>query len=340
MARIRVVARLPIVTPIRIAAQLAAALSILSVALVLRPFDTSNASVGAMMADQTDACVANGEPSAESGDNLYALARGALERQAYPSSVRYSITVTAFERTERKSADYVALFHAANNVVRVDHFSRQERERPHVARGSNVWFQITLSMGGPTETILRKQLSKSETPTDILGIPELVPNYTFGMARFAAAAQTAAPDATSMPVIGSVTSRQRTYHVLYVGADRIGAVDLIHLSLQPVRDAERNRLREMWLDPHTCLPVKLRVAGNFTRSPATAVPWTITYQNVGGTLYLESESADAQLTVSGHTYDGLAITFGEFTTSVLSGLDELDLDFRRSASDDVLREPS
>jgi hypothetical protein len=279
--------------------------------------------------------------SAESGERFYAMARSALERQTYPPLVRYSITITAFDRGVRRTADYTASYLGRTNAVSVGRFSRQEKERPHVAYGTNVMFDVALAMGG-SATLVHKQLNESEVPTDVLGIPQLAPNYTFAIARRAdpAVRPTTSMDPTGLPLIGSVTTRQRAYSVVYAGSDHVGDADLAHLTLQPLRDPTRNRLREMWIDPQNCLPVRLRVAGNFTTTPASVAPWTITYRNVDGATYLDMESADAPLNVSGHVYDDVRITFsvGEAGTPTL--LDDLKASFDRSASKNVLREPA
>lgn len=290
--------------------------------------------------EQPDSCAATGASAAETGETFYAMARNALERQTYPSIVRYSITMTALNRGVPKTADYTALYLGRTNVVSVNRFSRHEKERSHVARGTNVLFEVTVAMGG-SATLFRRQLNKSEVPTEILGIPDLAPNYTFGISRRTdrEVQPTGSPDPDSLRVIGSVIARQRTYHIVYAGAHHIAEADLAHLTLQPVRDPGHNRLREMWLDPQSCLPVRVRVAGNFTTGPATAVPWTITYRNVDGSTYLETESADAPINAAGRIYDGLKITFSEVQTGAPSLLEELNASFKRPAAQNELREP-
>jgi hypothetical protein len=297
------------------------------------------ASLASDTVEQPHSCGATGASAAEAGETFYALARNALERQTYPSIVRYSITMTALDRGVPRTVDYTALYLGRTDVVSVNRFSRQEKERPHVARGTNALFEVTLAMGG-SATLFRRQLNKSEIPTEILGVPDLAPNYTFGIARTDRGVQPmGSPDPEYLRVIGSVTTRQRTYRIAYTGPDHIGEADLAHLTLQPVRDPAHNRLREMWLDPRSCLPVRLRVAGNFTTGPTTAVPWTITYRNVDGSTYLEAESADAPLNAAGRTYDGLKITFSEVQTGAPSLLDELNASFARPAAENLLREP-
>lgn len=56
------------------------------------------------------------------------------------------------------------------------------------------------------------------------------------------------PSGTPLPTIGYVNvTINADYYVVSIGADD----DLLHVVLTPRRDPERNRLRELWVDPHT-----------------------------------------------------------------------------------------
>jgi hypothetical protein len=280
-------------------------------------------------------------PPSEAGEQLYAQARNAVEHETYPRGVSYAIAVAASERGVAKTADYTALFRSGAEAVGVDAFSAQERARPHVARGANVQFKITLSMGG-SATIFRKQLNRDEEPTEVLGVPQLAPNYMFGLVRRTAVSYADPPSLAAdetLPVIGSVVARQRLYRITYAGSDTVADVTAPHLRLDPLRDPQRNRLREMWIDPANCAPVKMRISGNFTDTGTASVPWTITYQRLGGATYLDVEAADEPVTSRGHTYEQVMIWFRHVEERNLSSLDALNLDFRRAPTGQVLREP-
>jgi hypothetical protein len=68
------------------------------------------------------------------------------------------------------------------------------------------------------------------------------------------AAPAVAASGTPLPVIGSVTaSGEYDYKVVRVVPETMGKDDVYHLYLEPRRDPDRNRLREIWIDRDTAL---------------------------------------------------------------------------------------
>lgn len=93
------------------------------------------------------------------------------------------------------------------------------------------------------------------------------------------------PTGTLPPVIASVqVSANLDYYVVSVGMD----AGLLHLVLTPRRDPERNRLRELWVDPRTYELVKviatdrLFVEGEGMRTQIYPVLFTITMAHLNG----------------------------------------------------------
>ncbi len=62
------------------------------------------------------------------------------------------------------------------------------------------------------------------------------------------------PNGTPIPVIGRVSATgEYDYKVVNAVAETMGKDDVYHLYLEPRRDPDRNRLREIWIDKDTAL---------------------------------------------------------------------------------------
>ena len=58
--------------------------------------------------------------------------------------------------------------------------------------------------------------------------------------------------------------------VILLGKEKDDGVDVYHLALEPLRDPERNRLRELWVDAKTIL-IELLMAGFFAVARVVAM---------------------------------------------------------------------
>jgi hypothetical protein len=89
------------------------------------------------------------------------------------------------------------------------------------------------------------------------------------------------PAATPLRVIGSVsTVGEFDYHVVSLDYQR----DMVHLILEPVRDPERNRIREIWADAKTYEMRKLIATDKLfvEHGPVYGVMFTLTMGNLDG----------------------------------------------------------
>jgi hypothetical protein len=260
--------------------------------------------------------------------SIYGHARTVWLAQKYPDYLAYTIVVSVDERGVTKSNHYHSVYDALHDVVHVNAISDEEHAAPHVPTGINLHIRPKRQY----QTIVDKRVGNPEEAVDFLGIPLLAPNYSFGLAPYVAPEQSVTSDQLvaqirrqfndPMPAakaqelnsdgtlkeIASVSAQARDYVVTFDGTERVNGQPAYHLSLHPVHDPARLRLREMWIDPQTYATTQIVTAGNFT-TPQAMVPWTITFGTVDGVQYIASETADAPVSVGPHTYDRASISF-------------------------------
>jgi hypothetical protein len=116
---------------------------------------------------------------------------------------------------------------------------------------------------------------------------------------------------TTLQKIGRTGTVARTYDVTDLGDLTENGVVLHHLGLRPLRDPHRYRLRELWLDVKTSLPVRAVVAGIGNRWPLDAVDWRVDFKQLEGGTYIARETALASLSSDGGRLDEVTITFAE-----------------------------
>lgn len=125
------------------------------------------------------------------------------------------------------------------------------------------------------------------------------------------------------------------YDIALVGTEALGGSYAYHLRLQPRHDPAKYRLRDLWVDVYSYDVLKLVTQGNFTGAPMDAVPWEVTFQDIGGAMYIDTEKALAPLAFrSDRTFTSASISFSNIIEpeSKLPILPFMD-------SGQVLREP-
>ncbi len=151
-------------------------------------------------------------------------------------------------------------------------------------------------------------------------MPLISPEYSFGLdpSQPEPAIQSIpnAP-ASTLPTIATVSVTEHAYDITLVGTEALGGLNAYHLRLQPRRDPAKYRLRDVWVDVYTYVVLKLITQGNFTGSPMNAVPWEVTFQDIGGAMYIDTEKAEEPLAFrSDRTFTSAGISF--------SGIKEAD----------------
>jgi hypothetical protein len=250
---------------------------------------------------------------------IFAHTRSAVASVAYPRAIAYAIVVSGLDGNVPRVDHYHAIVNTESGQIRLRSISDEAAAKPATPHGFNAAFVLRISggrgskVGGPDIAMGRPAATE-----DILGVPAIAPQYDFGIV--APYSQRHESNETSLPVIASVASSRRDYDVTLVGPEQINGQATIHISLRPKADAHKYRLRELWVDANTYLPVRAIVAGNFTLAPMTDVAWTIDFQQIGSSWYVAKEAPLATLYLSHHkvvrdasiTFDNITATGGPY----------------------------
>ncbi len=245
---------------------------------------------------------------------IFANAKAYWVAQRYPDRVQYTIAVNAQAGDKPIARHYTAWWMAWSNQMTMDSVSAEERADPYrPAPGVNILippFRYPVaSIGGPR--------NGTGINTDIVGVPVLTPNYAFGIAPYVppqektpaqivgeirakfhdplSAERIKKLPASMLPTIAVVSVGTRRYIISVLGMEPYGDHRDYHLKLKPVGDPWHFRLRQMWVDSSTFATDKIEQDGNFTATVATKVPWTVTFHDVNGARYIDTESETAYL---------------------------------------------
>lgn len=272
---------------------------------------------------------------------IFDRARSVWRTQKYPDEVQYRTTIHVTEGAKDEQEHYNGEASATGDI-RVEGISDEERSTPHQTSGINFKINLEFSWNrnaGGNVGSLKMDDHRKESSPDYLGVPMVSPEYSFGLDPL----QQPEPVSTTGPptpkgglrTIATVNAVDRAYDITNLGTETLDGFYVYHLRLQPRRDPTKYRLRELWIDAYTFQVVKLVTQGNFTGAPMNAVPWEVTFQDIGGAMYIESETARAPLIFRGdRTFTTATITFSEIkvaapTLPVLPFMD----------SGQILREP-
>lgn len=248
---------------------------------------------------------------------IYARTRAVWDDARYPDELTYTLVVRATEAGAPQSNHYHCTYDATRDVVSVNPISDEEAAHPyHVPPGPNISF-------------FGVSLSKPEQRMDMLGVPKLAPNYSFGIAHYLPkdapsgmelvreirreyddpAPPRPSSDPGGLKQIASVEAVRRDYVMTYEGIDRIHGHADYHLSLRPVHDPHRFRLRELWVNAHTYATDRLISDGNFQSGPGPGVQWTVDFARIAGAPVVATETAHAPLRYPGAIYSNVSVAF-------------------------------
>jgi hypothetical protein len=254
---------------------------------------------------------------------IFSRARAYWTQQSYAPRIEYSVAVDVIEGGKERVERYASDYDAVQNVVDVDAMSDYERDHPtHVS--------------GMDFGILFWRLNKPLPPADFLGVPQLAPSYSFGMAPFVPAPTPTpfnpaalvqqirdefhdpnprtTPGASATPgrplkEIAEVVARNHDYTIALLGMESVEGHDCYHLALKPTHDPGRYRIRQAWIDTQSFATWKLVDALNFVNGPGTSVPWTIHFTDIAGAHYISAEEAGAPMSTGGEIYTQAQIRF-------------------------------
>lgn len=261
---------------------------------------------------------------------IFANVRRAWSAGAYPRYAEY-VAVVSFHNDKRfVRRTWETVEDMRSGVVYSRPFSREEDAHPYTPHGTNISIPFLTKLG-------------REHQPDPVGHVALAIDQDYGIApgerKFASVSASAAIEAqrSALPVIGRTGTLARDYAVtlLETAADLEGTE--YRLGLQPLRDPQHHRLRELWVDANTWLPEEAVVEGIGNRGPLSAVQWRVEYRQTDGGTYIARETALAPLHTSDSpktggtcctTLDDVTITFGEVKLS--SHLSHFGLSFSKN----------
>jgi len=257
---------------------------------------------------------------------IFARARQVWTAQRYPDYMTYTVAVDVIEKGVEKTRHYHLAFDSVSGKIAVNPVSDEEVATPADPTGINFHLQPKRAF----HTLYDKRVGNPGEAVDYLGVPMIAPTYSFGMASPGTDSEPPGSDALVAQIrkefndptpaaktqaavtdphvrtIASVTSYVRRYTITLAGIDSVQGSDCYHLLLQPNRDPQKLRLREVWVDTQTFETRQLVSAGNFTGS---RVPWRITFGDLNGEQYITSETALATVGVGDHHYERATISF-------------------------------
>lgn len=232
--------------------------------------------------------------------SIFVHARSAVSSAQYPWRLDYTIAVSGLDGQTPVSDHYSAVCNPAEDAIKVMPISDEQLKKPPpVPHGVNTNFDIAICFGLCFG--IRLPMGHPAPYQDLIGLPLVTPTYMFGL-RYNGVPYNVKPVGTesSLPVIATVSAKNRDYAVSLAGEEPVDGVDTYHLQLTPLRKPKDNRLRELWVGTSDYLPRRAIVAGNFTMAPLVSVPWTIDFAVVNGTPYATREAAGDVLYLAHH----------------------------------------
>jgi hypothetical protein len=261
---------------------------------------------------------------------IFDRARSFWASQQYPSVVDYIVHVVA---TDAQSSEQERHYHeyfrpATNRVVVQPPVSDEQLANPYKPSGGfnfSIFGAAAGGIGGPG----------SGVKGDLFDVPALAPNYSFGIVPDAPPADTLTPAQLvaeirreyhdpapqkvaelerryGLKTIALVVSTKRDYAITLDGIEPVANHQDYHLSMKPLTDPLKYRLRDVWIDTATYATDKLRVGANFNDKAMEAVPWLVNLRQIGGATYITDERAEAPLDgYHGRMYDAFSISFEE-----------------------------
>jgi len=125
--------------------------------------------------------------------------------------------------------------------------------------------------------------------------PAIEPAFTFGLLPHSflpvvppmPGEPTPEPDIERLHEIGRVVAVNHEYKVKFVGEEHLRYGDSLHLSLEPLRDPQLNRLRDIWIAKDTYVLLRERVAGIFDSKPYDRVSWLVEFVPLNSRMYIQ-----------------------------------------------------
>jgi hypothetical protein len=279
-------------------------------------------------------------PAAPSAaDALFTATRQARTQSGYAHYSVYATVVRFRFGGQPMTSTWDTTEDMRRRLVHSHALSREEGEHPHVPQGINFGISGSITPpvpaapgarnpGAPGPTI--SHTMNPEPSTDPIGELSFAVDQDFGLA-FDAQPISATNDMSEvassvnvLPHIGSTGTIARTYEVTDLGDVADPAGEQHHLRLRPLGDPRRYRLRELWTDAKTSLPVRAVVAGIGNAAPLDSVTWRVDFTQLQGGTYVAREVALEPLETDSGKLEDVTITFDELRpTNRLTGAESI-----------------
>jgi len=255
---------------------------------------------------------------------IFMAARRERTQSGYPRFAAYTAVVRYHDGAVPIVRSWDTVEDLDKRLVFSHGISREEQAHPATPEGINLGVGVggggVQSVPAPTQaggSILPGGLTMNQAANDDpLGQVTFAINQDFGLAFNAPSVQQTqdlSDISTSkpfLPHIGSTTTVvPRSYTVTDLGDVTENGVRLHHLALRPLRDPDKNRLRELWIDAKTFDVVHAKVSGIGNGLPFSTTAWLIDFRQWEGGTYILRETALDSLEDSGDTCTGVTITF-------------------------------
>ena len=279
---------------------------------------TASALLLAALIDTAPATASSSPVPSTAADALYAAARRARSESAYAHYAVYATVVTFRRNGHQIVSTWGTVEDLRRRLVHAHALAREEAAHPHVPHGTNIGVAVGPSgILGPGVMPPKGQITNPEPTDDPIGQLSFAVDQDFGLALTAppitasADMSDVAASVSTLAKIGRTGTVARTYDVTDLGDALENGITLHHLGLRPLHDPHRFRLRELWLDAKTSLPVRAVVAGIGNRGPLDAVDWRVDFKQLEGGTYIARETALTPLSTDGGRLDDVTITFAE-----------------------------
>ncbi len=237
-------------------------------------------------------CAAATPPAATPGPaDPYAIfdaSRRAWGAGAYSRYAEYVAVVSFHNGPKYVRRTWQTVEDIRHGLVYSGAFSREEQAHPTTPHG----IVVSVPFFG--------EINKPQ-PTDPIGQVAFAIDQDYGLApngrHLVSTSSLSKLDrqSTTLPVIGHTGTVARDYAVSLIETTVDAQGPEYHLRLTPLRDPDRHRLRELWVDGMTWLPEESIVAGIGNHPPLTNVLWRIEYQQTQGATYIARETALADV---------------------------------------------
>lgn len=254
---------------------------------------------------------------------VFARARSVWSAEQYPRVVDYTVRVTGTTGGRAQVRHYHEYWVPQTGRIYVQPPVSDEQLAHPYKPSAGVEFMKFWNIGGPRVGTGVK---------DLIDVPVLAPNYSFGIASYTApAAATSAEivaqvrrefhdpapqkvaalqSKSGLKTIALVSSVAREYKISFVGMENIDGHADYHLAFQPLHDPAKYRLRDAWIAEATYLTDRLRVQGNFQDHAMAQVPWQVNYRTDAGVTYISEEHAEQPIQGYRSTmYESFSVAF-------------------------------